>query len=112
MLIRPSHLPRLVPTQVRYLPHGVTNADLKSTLTEAGVPITVARILAYPRSDGRFVSRGYGWATLEREEDMRTALRLNGLRINGVRPLPPSPPLAVFLMGSPTLARPHQSSPR
>lgn len=42
-------------------------------------------MLAYPRSDGRFISRGYGWVSLEREKDMRDALRLDGMKINDVR---------------------------
>ena len=44
--------------------------------------------MVYPRSDGRFVSRGYGWATLtdpgHEKKGMKAALELDGLVIDEV----------------------------
>lgn len=44
--------------------------------------------MVYPRGDGRFVSRGYGFASLKHPEDERrgiqAALKLDGLDIEGV----------------------------
>lgn len=44
--------------------------------------------MVFPRSDGRFVSRGYGWATLlepaNPKKGMKAAIELDGLVIDEV----------------------------
>jgi hypothetical protein len=43
----------------------VTAEDLKEAFLSKGIYVRYARILAFPRSDGRFVSRGYGWVSID-----------------------------------------------
>lgn len=71
--------------KVRHLPHGVDNASLKQAFEGAGLTVKNARVLAFPRRDGRFISRGYGWVALEHESEMKKGMRLDGMKINDVR---------------------------
>lgn len=71
--------------KVRHLPHGVDSASLKQAFEGAGLTVKNARVLAFPRRDGRFISRGYGWVALEHESEMKKGMRLDGMKINDVR---------------------------
>lgn len=73
--------------QIRGLPHGLTRARLLEIFNNQGIPAKTARILTWDRSDGRRISRGYGWVTLSNpKEDMERTLEvMDRFVVDGVR---------------------------
>ncbi|CED84513.1 RNA recognition motif domain [Phaffia rhodozyma] len=69
---------------VRYVPSHVTNERLKEEIEAKGVPVKDVRLMVYPRTDGRYVSRGYGWVSLMKERDINRVSMLDQMEIDEI----------------------------